>query len=120
MLWWSRATNRIRFLFRKQQVEAELDAEIEAYRGMLVDRHLERGLSIEEAQREARLEFEGMEQVKEQVREVRLGTVIESVFQDIRFAWRALGKSPGFTAVAVLRSEEHTSELQSLRHLVCR
>jgi putative ABC transport system permease protein len=102
MLWWSRATNRIRFLFRKQQVEAELDAEIEAYRGMLVDRHLERGLSIEEAQREARLEFEGMEQVKEQVREVRLGTVIESVFQDIRFAWRALGKSPGFTAVAVL------------------
>src|SRR5579864_686138 len=102
MLWWSRATTLIRVLFRKQQVEAELNAELEAFQAMLVDRHLERGLSVEEARREARLELEGMEQVKEQVREVRMGTTIESVLQDIRLAWRTMGKSPGFTAVAVL------------------
>ncbi len=102
MLWWSRARTLLQVLFRRRQVEEDLARELEAFQSMLVDRHLERGLPMEAARRAARMELEGMEQVKEQVREVRMGTTVESIVQDIHFAWRTLGRSPGFTAVAVL------------------
>src|SRR5258708_29361018 len=69
---------------------------------MLVDRYIERGMSHEEAKRAVRWEFEGMEQVKDKVRELRLGSSLATVPQDTRFAWRAFWKSPGFTAVPVL------------------
>ena len=72
MLWWSRARTFLQVLFRRRQVEEDLTRELEAFQSMLVDRHLERGLPMEEARRAARMDLEGMEQVKEQVREVRI------------------------------------------------
>jgi predicted permease len=55
----------------------------------------------EEAQRAARIELGGIEQVKEQVREERLGNWLHSVLSDCRYGLRQLTKSPGATAVMI-------------------
>ena len=59
-------------------------------------------MSLQEARRAARLELGGVDQVKEQVREERIGNWIHSLAFDCRYGLRQLRKNPGFTAVAVL------------------
>ncbi len=102
MLWLSRARTLMQALFRRRRVEEDLSAELESFQSMLVDRLMEQGLPFEEARRQARWELDGLEQVKEQVRDLRMATTLESIFQDLRFASRTLLKSPGFAAVAIL------------------
>ena len=102
MLWLNRLRTFAQLCFHRRKLEADLDAELRTYRDMLVDRNLQHGLSRVDAERAARIDFEGLEQVKEQVREVRVGASIESVLQDVRYASRALVKSPGFAVVALL------------------
>ena len=69
---------------------------------MLTEENLRAGMSLQEAQRQARLELGGVDQVKEQVSEIRIGNWLHSVVSDCRYGARALRKSPGYTAVAVL------------------
>jgi hypothetical protein len=76
--------------------------EVDAYLGILIERHVAHGLSPEEARRAARMEFGGPEQVKEGVREVRVGAGIETTLRDFGYACRVLRRNPGFTTVAVL------------------
>jgi putative ABC transport system permease protein len=98
----SRLSSLWRNLFDKERVEEELTEEVQAYLEMLVEIKIKEGLKPGEARRAALIEIGGVEQVKEQVREVRMGHVLETIWQDLSYGARMLIKNPGFTLVAVL------------------
>jgi len=89
-------------LFRRQRLESTLDAELRSYLDEMTERRIRAGIAPAEARRLAMLEAGGLAQVKEGVRGAWLGNGIETTIRDIRYAGRALRRSPGFTAVVLL------------------
>ena len=90
------------YLFRRGRLEAELDEELRSSFEMVVDRFASRGMTPAQARRAARLEFEGLDQVKEKVRDGLAGSAFQTFPQDARYAWRGLRKRPAFTVVALV------------------
>jgi predicted permease len=83
-------------------METELDEELRAHLERQVEKYVRSGLPIEEAKKRARLEFGGLEQVKEECRDARGSNFLDSLFQDLRYGWRMLVKNPGYTAASVM------------------
>jgi macrolide transport system ATP-binding/permease protein len=99
---WSHIVSVLRNLFRKEQVENQLDDEVHACVDMLTDERIAAGASASEARRTVRAEFGGVEQVKQAVRDRRAGAGLELIWQDVRFGVRQLSRHPGFAVTVVL------------------
>ncbi len=94
--------HRLAALFRRGRLEGDLDEELRSHLEMAAERNLRKGMSAEDARREALRSFGGVEQAKENYRDQRGLPVIETTLQDLRFGFRMLRRSPGFSILAIL------------------
>jgi len=108
---------RLRAIFRGNTVESELDHELRFHLERQVETYVKSGMSREEALRQARLRFGGLDQVKEECREARGISLIETTFQDLRYAIRGMQRNPGFTLTAVLTLALATGAIATVFHL---
>src|SRR6185295_5903578 len=93
---------RLRALFLKPKMEDELQAELQFHLEREIEENIARGMTPEDARYAAIRSFGGVERVKEESRDVRGVRFLEEVWQDLRYGVRMLGKSPGFTLIAVI------------------
>src|SRR6188474_273405 len=97
-----RLFGRIRSLLNRRRLDADIQREIAHHVAMETDRRQKQGMSAEEARRTALRDFGGIGRVREEVRDTRGMTFWDTLVQDLRFGFRSLRRSPGYTAAAMI------------------
>src|SRR5688500_17119938 len=98
MDWLRQLHFRLLALFRRRDLEAEMAEEMRSHLQCEADARRAQGVSDEQARDMAHRAFGGVEQVKERCRDEVRFTWLEQVWQDVRFALRAMVRAGGFTA----------------------
>jgi len=94
--------NRLRGSIVRRKADADFAQELNSHIQLMVEEEMRRGLSQEDAYRQAKLQFGSLESVKERYRDQRGLPAFESIAQDLRYAFRGIARNPGFATVAVL------------------
>ncbi|HUG41500.1 MAG TPA: ABC transporter permease [Longimicrobiales bacterium] len=102
MSWRAEVVERLRSLLYRGREERELEEELRFHLEMEEEANVRRGLEVGEARRQARLSLGGVERTKEEFRDARGVRPLEDAARDVRLSFRSFGRSPGFTATAVL------------------
>lgn len=102
MAWWFSFRQRVRAILRRREMELEMEEELQYHIDQAVERNLTRGMDRAEARRSALRDFGGVERRKEQMRDERGMRLLLDFSQNLKYAFRHLKASPGFTAVAVV------------------
>jgi putative ABC transport system permease protein len=100
--WFYTIPLRLRSLFRRSQVEQELDEELSYHLDRQIEEHIAKGMTPEEARYAAMRALGGIEQRKEECRDARGVLWLEDLWQDLRYGGRMLVKNPGFTLIVVI------------------
>ena len=93
---------RWRDRFRRKHVDQDLRDELRDHLEQQIQVNLEKGMSMEDARYEALLAMGGITQIEQQCRDARGHNVIESTIQDLRYGFRQLCRSPGFSVLTIL------------------
>jgi macrolide transport system ATP-binding/permease protein len=102
MRWYYKLPLRLRALFRKNQSERDLSAELQFHLQNQIDEYVGQGMNPAEARHAALRSIGGVEQVKEECREARHMNLIENFVRDVRLGLRMLRRNPGFTVLVIL------------------
>jgi predicted permease len=102
MTLWSQLRSWLRATSRRSRMEREMEAELRFHIETRVEDLIRGGVSRQEAMRQARIEFGGLERIKEEGREARGVQLLDELMQDLRYGARMFRRSASFTAVAIL------------------
>ncbi len=93
---------RLRSFLHPNQLDEEMKEELREHLEQQITENIAKGLSPEEARRSAVRTMGGIPQIEQQCRDARGGSVLDDFTQDLRYGFRQLLRSPGFSALAIL------------------